>query len=82
MTLVHEDQSEFLLGRSTDISIHRLLTRMALVALDHLGLVVSLDVEKAINSVEWEYLWAVLCKLGLCSVAIDVILCLCGPGTD
>lgn len=62
--LVHPDQSCFIPGRGTDITIRRLHTHMTLATPDRPGVVASLDAEKAFNSVEWGFLWAVLAGFG------------------
>lgn len=65
LSLVHEDQSEFMPGKGTHINIHRLYTYIA-----HLGdsvpsgVVASLDAEKAFDSVEWPFLGPVLERFG------------------
>lgn len=53
-----------MLGSSTDINIHRLITHMDLASSGNLRLMVSLDAKNAFDLVEWEYLWAVFQKFG------------------
>lgn len=63
--LIQPDQSRFIQCRGTDINIRRLLTHMDRAEKDSLGVVVSLDAEKAFELVEWEFLLAVLRKFSL-----------------
>lgn len=69
---MHPDQTMFMTGRGTDINIRRLFTYMASADEHSPGLVVSLDTEKAFDSVEWTYFWAVLQEL---SFAPNFIAC-------
>lgn len=51
-------------GRGTGFNIRRLYTHIAMAAPNTAGVVAFLDAEKAFDSVEWGYLWAVLAKSG------------------
>lgn len=62
--LINSDQTGFMPGRGTGINIRRLYTHIAMAAPDTAGVVAFLDAEKAFDSVEWGYLWAVLVKSG------------------
>lgn len=75
LTLVHEDQFGFMLGKGTDINLQRLYTVLASGnGEDWTVMVASLDAEKAFDdSVEWEYLWEVLHRFGFRSVFISLV---------
>lgn len=47
----------FMPGRGKDINIRRLFTHMARAHPESVGVVASLDTEKAFDLVEWSYLW-------------------------
>lgn len=65
LSLVGEDQSGFMPGKTTDINLRRLYTNLQ-VSHDNRGsrVVAALDNEKAFDSVEWSFMSAVLGRLG------------------
>lgn len=81
LSLVHRDQTGFILGKGTDINICRLCTNITFFSEgDAPGVVASLDSEKAFDSGEWEFLWQILQRfrfgpqfVSLCPTVV------CGP---
>lgn len=57
LTLVHEDQADFMSGRNTSFNLRKLFINMQ-AHHDNVGesVVVTLDTAKAFDSVEWNYL--------------------------
>ncbi|XP_041429991.1 protein max isoform X1 [Xenopus laevis] len=64
--LIHPDQTGFMPNKGTDINIRRLYTN---ISANHRNMgeriVVSLDTEKAFDTIEWSYLWQILSRYEL-----------------
>ncbi|KAJ1214721.1 hypothetical protein NDU88_002339 [Pleurodeles waltl] len=64
--LVHPDQAGFIPTRGTAQNVHRLLSLMESAASMEPGsAVLAIDIEKAFDSLEWDYLYMVLAHMGL-----------------
>lgn len=67
LELVHPDQSGFIPNRSTSINIRRAYLNLQSPAGTRSSrAVLTLDIAKAFDSLEWEYLWWVLEKFRFC----------------
>lgn len=64
-SIVDIDQTGFMPGKSTDTNLRRLFTHLQIDPLDtRTRIVVSIDIEKAFDSDEWEYMFRVLESMG------------------
>lgn len=64
-SVIHSDQTGFIPMRSRAINLRRLFTVLQPEGpTPDTRVVVSLDTDKAFNSIEWPYLWAVLERMG------------------
>lgn len=64
-TIVNICQTGFMPGKSTDTNLRRLITHLQLLPTDsETRIVVSIDIEKAFNSVDWTYMFKVLEAMG------------------
>lgn len=63
--IVHQDQTGFIPNRATSMNIRRVFLNLQ-IPTDNMGsrAVMLLDVVKAFDSVEWEYIWRVLREFG------------------
>lgn len=61
--LISTDQTGFMAGRNLSFNTRRLLNTIGFPNPDVPEVVISLDAEKAVNRVEWEYLYYVLLVL-------------------
>uniref|UniRef100_A0A3P9MGF8 Reverse transcriptase domain-containing protein n=1 Tax=Oryzias latipes TaxID=8090 RepID=A0A3P9MGF8_ORYLA len=72
--LIHKDQTGFIKQRQTQDSIRKVLNIIHQVAQQKQEtLVISLDAEKAFDSVRWTFLYKVLGKFGFCKSIIETI---------
>lgn len=71
-TVIDSDQMGFISGESTDINIHRLFTNIhAPHSNPGTWVIAFLDTEKGLDTVEWEYLWEVMRRMGFPPVFIQ-----------
>lgn len=64
-SLVDIDQTGFMPGKSTDTNLRRIFTHLRLPhACQSTRVLVSNDIEKAFDSVDWQYMHRVLEKMG------------------
>ena len=64
--LILPDQTGFIPGRKTAINIRRLLALMNEIVCDReTALVLAVDIENAFNSLEWQFLYAVIKHMNL-----------------
>nr|AAD02930.1 reverse transcriptase [Oryzias latipes] len=72
--LIHKDQTGFIKQRQTQDSIRKVLHIIhQVVQQKQETLVISLDAEKAFDSVRWTFLYKVLGKFGFCKSIIETI---------
>lgn len=58
-TLVNIDQTGFMPGMSTDTNLRRLFTHLQLDTDFPAKVIVSIDIEKAFDSVDWQYMQSI-----------------------
>lgn len=77
-SLVDIDQMGFMPGKSTDTNLRRLFTHLQLPNLDSpTRIIVSIDIEIAFDSIDWQYMHTVLEKMGFGPVFRKWISLLC-----
>ena len=80
--LIHEDQTGFVKKRQTQDNIRKSLHVVRQVTQQRLEtLILSLDAEKAFDSVRWSFLYKVLSKFGFHTTIIDTFAALYGGPT-
>lgn len=73
--LIDEDQTGFIVGRQTQDNIRRTLQIMNSIQQQKTSaLLVSLDAEKAFDSVNWNFLYLILERFGLNKAYLRMIL--------
>lgn len=77
--LIHVDQSGFITAKSTAINLRRLVLKIQLQS-DNVGerAVLSLDAAKALDSVEWNFLWSVMGRMSFGSLFLSWVRLLYG----
>lgn len=75
--LIHKDQTSFIRQRQTQDNIRKTLHVMRQVTQQKLEtVIISLDAEKAFDSVRWSFLYKVLSKFGFHTTIIDTFAAL------
>lgn len=74
LSLIHGDQTGFMMGKGKDINIRLLHTNIAIFRDQNTsGAVASLDTEKVFDSVEWDFVWQAITKFGFGTIFVSWI---------